>query len=95
MVGDIEVLHGGMGPDKEVDVLTNSLLSIQLALQNADLETSAGRARSEALAQLPARTPGAPQVNVGLADRLDRVRQDIMDRELQLADMQMRRTPEA
>lgn len=93
-VADIETLHGGMGPDKEVEILSSSLLSVQLALQNADLENSAGRARSEALAQQPDRARTAPQGNPGLDERLDSVRQSIMDRQIQLAEMQTRRTPE-
>lgn len=94
VVDEYQTRHGGMGPDKEVDTLTSALLSIQLALQSADLENAAGRARSEALVQTPQRSRGEPQGNPALADRLDRVRQDIMDRELQLTDMLTRRTAE-
>lgn len=93
VVDDIEAMHGGVGPDKEVETLTSTLLSLQLALQTADLESSAGQARSAALAQQPERGRAAAMTpNPALAERVDRVRQDIMDREVQLAEMKTRRT---
>jgi polysaccharide biosynthesis transport protein len=90
----IEERHGGVAPDREADTIASSLVAVQLALQNADLEATAGRTRSTRLLAQPRRSDTAAQATGGAAleERIDTVRQQVMDRETQLADMLTRRT---
>ncbi|NSW56924.1 MAG: hypothetical protein HPY44_13005 [Armatimonadetes bacterium] len=86
----IEAKHGGLAPAKEAESIEASLAAVQMALQNANLETAAAKERSKALATQPSRTPNAP--NFALVERIDDLKQQIMEREVLLADMLERRT---
>lgn len=86
----IEAKHGGLAPSKEAETIEASLAAVQMAMQNANLETAAAAERSRALASQPARTPNVP--NVAFVERIDDLEQQIMEREVLLADMLERRT---
>lgn len=89
---EIELEHGGLAPIKEAETIESSLAAVQLAMQNANLETAAAAERSKALAGQPARSPEVQ--NFALVERIDDLKQQIMDREVLLADMLERRTRE-
>lgn len=95
-VSEIEERHGGVAPDREADTIASSLVAAQLAMQNADLEATAGQTRSQRLLAQPRRSDTAAQLtgSAALEERIDTVRQQVMDRETQLADMLTRRTPD-
>jgi len=91
----IEERHGGVAPVREAETIASSLTATQIAMQSASLETAAAGERSKALATQPRRTatPSETQ-NLPLIERIDNINQQIMDREVLLADMLERRTKE-
>ena len=95
VVDAIEARHGGVAPVKEADTLASSLTATQIAMQSASLESAAAEERSKALATQPQRTASsAAERNPALLERIDVLNQQLMDREVLLADMLGRRTKE-
>jgi uncharacterized protein involved in exopolysaccharide biosynthesis len=92
-VKEIEAHHGGVAPDREADAVQSSLVATQLALQNADLESTAGQVRSQRLAARPRLSEQqTAATNLALYERIDNLNQEVMNRQAQLADMLSRRT---
>lgn len=90
----IEARHGGVAPDREAEAIQSSLVATQLALQNADLEATAGQARSQRLMSFrPRPAQGQTALNdLAFYERIDTLKEQIMVRQAQLADMMTRRT---